>query len=307
MNSREYINDVYVIDTKMMGFDQYNAAYLVKGKEIILVDTGMPDQLKALVDGIKSHGFSPSDISKIFITHSHPDHIGNVAPLLKENPNTKVYIHPLGLENLTDPSIAQDLRRKVYPPEMYSRFEGMDPVPPDRIEFFDDGDIFDLGDGEKLSIIFSPGHQPDGVVILEEKNKGLFINDLVGVCLIDANAHYALNPIRSDPKQTMESLKKLLDIPISYLYMGHYGISDKPKQIITRAIEIIQALLQIGEDCLKQGNPDDIARKVLELELPELEKLKSARGEAMYKYASQEHVASQAKMFAQYYINSYSS
>jgi hypothetical protein len=58
---------------------------------------------------------------------------------------------------------------------MAARFVEMVPVPPSRIEHLSDGDTFDLGNGERLKIIFSPGHQPSGIVILEEKNKGLFI------------------------------------------------------------------------------------------------------------------------------------
>ena len=302
MDFTERVDNVYTIDTKMFGFDRYHSAYLVKGKEIALVDTGMADQLQTVRDGIKAHGFSPGDISNIFITHSHADHCGNVAPLLRECPGANVYIHPSGFENLTDPSIAQAIRKKFYSPEMFSRFTDMEPVPPSRIKYFNDGDIFDLGDGEKLKIIFAPGHQPDGVVILQEKNSGLFINDLVGNCLIDADAQYALNPPKSNPKQTMESLNKLLDVPVTYLYMGHYGICDKPKEVINRAIHIMQQLLEIGERCMAKGKPENIASEVIELAMPELEKLRAARGEALYQYASKEHVFSQAKLVAQYLI-----
>jgi glyoxylase-like metal-dependent hydrolase (beta-lactamase superfamily II) len=46
---------------------------------------------------------------------------------------------------------------------------GTEPVTPDRIKFLKDGDVFDLGDNEKLRIIFAPGHQPSGIVLLEGK------------------------------------------------------------------------------------------------------------------------------------------
>jgi len=38
-------DNVYLIDTKMFDFDDYNAAYLVKGKELVLIDTGIPPKL----------------------------------------------------------------------------------------------------------------------------------------------------------------------------------------------------------------------------------------------------------------------
>jgi glyoxylase-like metal-dependent hydrolase (beta-lactamase superfamily II) len=300
MELTERVDNVYLIDTKMFGFEKYNAAYLVKGKEIALVDTGGPGRWETVRQGIKAHGFSPSDISHIFITHTHTDHCGNVAPLLRECPEARVYVHPLGSENLTDPSIAQAIRKKVYNPAMFARFSDMEPVPPSRIQCLNDGDVFELGNGEILKIIFAPGHQPDGIVILEEKNMGLFINDLVGNYLQDADAHYALNPAKSDHEVAIASLRKLMDIPVSILYMGHYGISDRPKQVMIRAIAIMQQLLDVGSKYVREGQTERIADKVFEMTMPELEKLRPVRGDGLYQYATQEHMASQAQIFTEY-------
>jgi glyoxylase-like metal-dependent hydrolase (beta-lactamase superfamily II) len=297
----ERLDNIYVIDTKMFGFDHYCAAYLVEGKEIALIDTGMPSQIEAVRAGIKAHGFSISDISYIFLTHcEHPDHSGNAATLLRENPGASVYIHPAGLEYLTNPAMEKARRKERMPLAMAERFGDMEPVLSSRIKYLNDGDVFDLGNGEKLRIIFAPGHQPSGIVILEEKNMGLFINDIVGNCFIDADAHYPLNPLMSDHKQAIESLKKLMDLPVAYLYLGHYGISDRPKQVMARAVNIMQQLLDIGTKCVGEGKPERIASEVWEMMMPELEKLRLARGEAVYQYATREHIPSQLKLFAKY-------
>lgn len=300
MDRTERQDNVYLIDTKMFGFDQYNAAYLVKGKELALVDTGGPGGWETLKKGIQAHGFSPREISHLFVTHTHSDHCGNVAQLLRECPGTMVYVHPSGAENLTDPSISQALRKKFYNAAMFSRFSDMEPVPPSRIRLFSDNDLFDLGGGVRLRVLFAPGHQPDGVVLLEEGRGGLFINDLVGNCLQDADAHYALNPFKSDHEVAIDSLRKLMDLPVSRLYMGHFGISDRPKQVMTRSIEVMQQLLDMGSRFVREGTPERIADRVMELTTPELDKLRSVRGEELHRYASQEHMPSQAKIFAEY-------
>ena len=307
MDLGERIDNVYLIDTKMFGFDKYNAAYLVKGRELALVDTGGPGRLETVRQGIMAHGFSTSDISRIFITHTHSDHCGNVAPLLRECPDAMAYVHPLGSENLTNPSIAQALRKKLYNPAMFARFTDMEPVPASRIRYLNDGDAFDLGDGEKLKIIFTPGHQPDGIVILEQKNRGLFINDLIGNYLQDADAHYALNPVNSDHEMAIKSIQKLIDLPISNLFMGHFGICDRPKEVMTRAIVVMQQLLDVCIQYMREDKADRIADRILEMTMPELEKLRPARGEELYIYATQEHMPSQAKIFSDYCHNKFSS
>jgi glyoxylase-like metal-dependent hydrolase (beta-lactamase superfamily II) len=306
MYSFERFDNVHVIDTEMFGFAQYGAAYLVEGEEIALIDTGLPNKTAVVRRAIEGRGFSIGDISYIFITHSHQDHCGNVAPFLRENSKAKVYIHPAGSENLTDPSIENARHKEAYPDKMVDRFGEMEPVPASRIQYLNDGDEFDLGRGEKLRVIFAPGHRPDGIVILEEKNMGLFINDLAGAYLPDAGAQYPFSPPGSDHRQAIESLRKVMDLPMEHLYLGHFGICGEAKRVIAQSIEKLQQLLDIGRKCMEEGRPASIATEVYGVILPELKKLRSVRGESLYQYATQEHVSSQAKLFAKYFQDTYS-
>ena len=74
------------------------------GKEVILVDTGTPEdfpeqivddktqifmgnKIANYVDALKKVGYEPSQVSKILITHKHADHTG----ALKHFPNAKIY------------------------------------------------------------------------------------------------------------------------------------------------------------------------------------------------------------------------
>ena len=75
------------------------------GDEVILVDTGVPEnfpdtvvdektqiymgtRIKTYVDAFKDLGYKPEQVTKILVTHKHPDHTGE----LKFFPNAKVYI-----------------------------------------------------------------------------------------------------------------------------------------------------------------------------------------------------------------------
>jgi glyoxylase-like metal-dependent hydrolase (beta-lactamase superfamily II) len=296
-------DNVYMIDTKMFGFDNYSSAYIVQGKDIALVDTGMPNQFEALRAGLKEHGFSARDIAYIFVTHEHGDHFGNVPTLLKENPEATVYIHPAAVECLTDPGKERDFMKGKLPPKMIARFGELtvEPVPQSRIQFVKDGDVFDLGNGEKLRIIFAPGHQPGGIVILEEKNMGLFINDLVGNYFADADVSMILTPPNSDLKASIKSLKKLMNMPITKLFLGHFGISDTPKEVMQRAMDGMQKFLDIGTQCVAEGKPEEIEPRVTAVKMLEAEKLRAARGQELYEYTSEELIPFQSKLFAQNY------
>lgn len=82
--------------------------YLIDtGDEVILVDTGLPAETKdavpnektqiftgktttPYVEAFKALGYKPEQVTKILVTHKHPDHTGE----LRAFPNAKVYIGP---------------------------------------------------------------------------------------------------------------------------------------------------------------------------------------------------------------------
>jgi len=187
-------------------------------------------------------------------------------------------------------------------PQMAARFGEQLPVPSSRIHFLKDGQIFDLGNNIRLRIIFTPGHQPSGLIIFDEKNNGVFINDLVGNCFIDADFSLILTPPRSDVIKTRETLLNLLKMPITRLYLGHFGISNNPEAVIRRALEGIQLIMDIAEQCVREGKPEQIEPRVLASKMPELEKLRKPRGEALYEYTRDELITHHSTYFAQYYL-----
>ena len=77
------------------------------GDEVILVDTGfhndfaapakklgaplyMGEKVANYMDAFAATGYKPEQVTKILITHKHPDHTG----VIKEFPNAKIYIGP---------------------------------------------------------------------------------------------------------------------------------------------------------------------------------------------------------------------
>jgi len=166
-----------------------------------------------------------------------------------------------------------------------------------------DGERFDLGNGEALKVMFTPGHQPSGFVVFEQKNKGVFINDLAGLYLADTESSWVFTPYNSDVVRARESLRKLVDLSIDRLYLGHFGIFEEPRQIIIGAIEKIGKLLAVAEKCVKEGKKEQIAATVISTILaPELEKVRVTRGGGFYDYLKNELAESMSAAFASYYL-----
>ena len=81
--------------------------YLIDtGSEVILVDTGLPagfpeevpnedspiytgKDISSYMDAFKNLGYKPEQVTKILVTHKHPDHTGE----LKSFPNAKIYVN----------------------------------------------------------------------------------------------------------------------------------------------------------------------------------------------------------------------
>jgi glyoxylase-like metal-dependent hydrolase (beta-lactamase superfamily II) len=166
-----------------------------------------------------------------------------------------------------------------------------------------DGDEFDIGDGEKLKIMFTAAHQPSGLIIFEEKNKGLFINDIVGDYYADADFLQVLTPPGSDVVKSIEILEKVVDMSFTKLYLGHYGIHDKPAELLQRSLTGFRKLMEIAAQCIEEGKPEEIEPRVFASKLPEIEKLRKTRGETVYQTTKDVPASIYSRNFAKYYLD----
>ena len=130
------------------------------GKEVILVDTGTPaemefpvtadskitmgDKVANYVDALKTAGYEPEQVSKILVTHKHPDHTGE----LRAFPNAKIYISRLEADdmNLTGDNIV----RTDFTDGAYKNFNKCQKI----------------ADG--VYYIFAPGHTKGNSIVIVE-------------------------------------------------------------------------------------------------------------------------------------------
>ena len=131
------------------------------GKEIILVDTGFPaeetfpvtkdsvitfgDKILNYVDALKAAGYAPAQVSKILITHKHPDHTGE----LRAFPKAKIFISRIEADDM---KLAGDnVVRVDFTDGAYKNFDACQKI----------------ADG--IYYIFAPGHtKGNSIVIVED-------------------------------------------------------------------------------------------------------------------------------------------
>lgn len=69
-----------------------NSTYLIRGKDVVMIDGGMPKKLKVFKRVLTRLEIHPSEIKLIVLTHSHFDHSGS-AQEIRELTGAKIAIH----------------------------------------------------------------------------------------------------------------------------------------------------------------------------------------------------------------------
>ncbi len=158
----------------------FSYIYFVDG---LLIDTGHSRMRKSILSEMEN-----LDIEKIFITHHHEDHSGNIKPI-RSMANCKVYGSELCCEMMKNPprmSLAQKL--------LWGNRES--------INYIEPIDNFISTNNYKFEIIPIPGHASDMVALYERKKKWLFsadlyINSYIGYFLPEENIFEQINSIEN--------------------------------------------------------------------------------------------------------------
>lgn len=176
-------------------------AYIVACEETLLaaVIDPSPDSLTALIHTLQAHQFT---LVAILLTHSHWDHIADVAAL-KKYADVPVLIHHLDAPNLEKPG-ADKLPCRM-------KIEG---VHPDRL--VQEGEVIDVG-SLKLQVIETPGHTPGGICFYSADYDVLFTGDTLFQGTIGSIAFPTARP-----KLMWDSLDKLSKLPRkTRVFPGH--------------------------------------------------------------------------------------
>ena len=262
---REVAENVYLIDAEQDFIPNLTAAYFVNEDRKALIDAGPPNSATHILQGIKRLGVDPKEVSYIVVTHIHLDHAGGAGILVKEIPYAKVLVHPKGAKHLIDPSKLMAGNIQVMGQEVLVRYGSMVPIEPERVEAVDDSAVIELSSQQTLKVVNTPGHANHHLCIYEERNKGLFTGDAIGMYFAEAEFLFPETlPHDFDLRLALESIEKARQLPLEILYFAHFGTSRTPDKMLQMARDS----LKFWSDLVYQARNDDpmsICEKVKEI------------------------------------------
>jgi glyoxylase-like metal-dependent hydrolase (beta-lactamase superfamily II) len=201
-------HDVFGIDTRMAGYSQITAGYLILADRPCLVETGTAPSAPVVRDALASLGVGPDDLATVVVTHIHLDHAGGVGDIAGMFPAARIVVHELGARHLADPSRLMSSARRVYGDDLDWLFGELAPTPAERIQAVEERGSVDLGGGRSLDSHYSPGHAKHHVGLIDSASGDLYVGDAAGVFLPETgDMRPASPPPDFDLPLALESLR----------------------------------------------------------------------------------------------------
>lgn len=217
-------DDVFLMDTRMGGFDQVTSAYLIRSSRPCLVETGAARSAGTVVEQLAGLGIGAQDLATIVVTHIHLDHAGGVGDLAEAFPRAQVVVHERGARHLADPSRLMASAHRVFGDAMDRLFGDLRPTDATRLVALGDIGAVDLGDGRALEAFHNPGHASHHVGLVDSATGDLYTGDAAGVYVPEtADVRPATPPPDFDLELTLGSLRAMRDRTPTRLLFSHYG------------------------------------------------------------------------------------
>ena len=164
-----------------------NSYVLVRGKEAIIVDTGIPNSGSKFAEVVSKAGLAASNVRHLILTHKHPDHIGSLDEVTAWASSATVYAGAADIPNI-------NTKQSIRP----------------------------VGEGDQvagLHIIATPGHTAGHISVHDPVSSLVVVGDAAN------NHNHQLsgpNPMyTANMPEALQSLKKLAHSRFERAYFGH--------------------------------------------------------------------------------------
>ena len=227
-------------------FTEYNFIVSEDGKELISIDMGTrPDAAQAAYEYLREQVGELPELTTVFMTHSHWDHMGGHSYFRQLNPKLKVVARD---------NYEEEWQRMVHSPENPEYMFGTDFKKEFLVDYKVDETVSERTEvvvgGTRFELIPIPGGEtPDGMFIYMPQYSVLFLGDFI-------------MPMFGDPIQeegNIPGLFKAIDTAVSlqpkHLLHGHEGLTFQfPSASLLGAVKVhLQWLYQETLKAIQSG------------------------------------------------------
>lgn len=148
-------------------------AFVDDDGQVTLVDAGTKRAPRRILAGLEHIGVAPSDVTRLLVTHAHPDHIGGLATM-RGRTGATVAVHERDAAYVREGK-GPVLDRSTLGGRLLRRNRGSAPTPVE--DELVDGQVLDVGGG--LRVVHTPGHSPGHVALLHQASSVLITGDSI--------------------------------------------------------------------------------------------------------------------------------
>jgi len=254
MLTRKFNNHLHLIDLKPAGIENFIASYVLKGADsTAIIETGPTCSVPNLLSGLREIGIAKEDIDYVAVSHIHIDHAGGAGTLIQHLPNAKLLVHVKGAPHMINPEKLWEASKQVLG-EVAIVYQGIQPVPENRVVTPVDGTIIDLGGDVRLEVLETMGHASHHLGFFESVSRGFFQGDAAGIYIPQLDITIPTTPAPFHLEMTVASIQKMADRVPKRLYYTHFGpVNNAVNRLkaYTKQLELWERTISEG---LKEGD-----------------------------------------------------
>jgi len=256
--------EIHPLDLHFRYWPESIASNLVIGPEgPVLVETGPCSTLHTLQKELAHHGFSPTDVRDVLVTHIHLDHAGAAGWWAQQG--ARVHVHHLGAPHLIDPSKILSSARRIYQDMMDELWVEVLPAPAEQVHSLRDGNLIRAG-GLTFSALDTPGHARHHMVYLLKEVA--FTGDAAGIRQPGRSfIQMPTVPPEFDLVDWQESIARMQARGPARLYLTHFGPVNEVDVHLSAASTILRESAQrVRQGMIRGATREEILRDIAEWE-----------------------------------------
>jgi len=197
--------------------------------QVTLLDMGLPGHGEKVMAALSSIGSGPSDVTRLLLTHAHPDHLGGTAHVVEQT-GLGVGVHAdearFVRSGETPPQVAVGLIGRLL--QLMTPDLPLDPIPV--AAELTDGELLPVAGG--LRVVHMPGHSPGHAGFLHEPSGVLVTGDAI---MNPLGMRWSPKSVCSDFRMSRRTAHRLAELDYGVAAFTHGPeVRDRPREHVRR-------------------------------------------------------------------------